>query len=39
LKSGDLQRRRAIRSALVLGFIALAFYAAFIVMSVVRSHP
>jgi uncharacterized membrane protein (DUF485 family) len=36
---GDAERRRkARRTALVLGFIALTFYVSFILMSVVRAH-
>ncbi len=31
------RRRRAVRTAIVLGLVALAFYAGFIVMSVMRS--
>ena len=33
----DEQRRRVRRSAILLGMVALSFYVAFIVMSVVRS--
>jgi ABC-type uncharacterized transport system permease subunit len=33
------RRRRVRRTALLLGAVALSFYVAFIVMSVVRSHP
>jgi hypothetical protein len=31
------RRKRALRTAIVLGLVALAFYAGFIVMSVMRS--
>jgi hypothetical protein len=33
------RRRRALRTAIVLGLVALAFYAGFIAMSVMRSQP
>jgi hypothetical protein len=32
------RRRRARRNAIILGIVALAFYASFIVMSVMRAH-
>jgi hypothetical protein len=33
------RRRRAVRAAIVLGLVALAFYVGFIAMSVMRSQP
>jgi hypothetical protein len=35
--ANDEQRRRVRRSAILLGIVALSFYVAFIVMSVMRS--
>jgi hypothetical protein len=37
LNAPDEQRRRIRRSAILLGLVALSFYVAFIVMSVMRS--
>ncbi|HKZ73312.1 MAG TPA: hypothetical protein VJ011_04560 [Steroidobacteraceae bacterium] len=34
-----VRRKRAVRAAILLGLVALAFYAGFILLSVMRSSP